>query len=54
MGGALTLWLANKYPEIAGIVLINAALRVPCYEYLKGKQIPGTLMKVHLILKKRM
>lgn len=43
MGGALTLWLANKYPEIAGIVLINAALRVPCYEYLKGKTDPRYL-----------
>ncbi|EFV76267.1 hypothetical protein HMPREF1013_03495 [Bacillus sp. 2_A_57_CT2] len=43
MGGALTLWLANKYPEIAGVVLINAALRVPCYEYLKGKTNPRYL-----------
>ncbi len=25
MGGSLTLWLATKYPEIAGIVPINAA-----------------------------
>ncbi|KAF0817334.1 MULTISPECIES: alpha/beta hydrolase [unclassified Cytobacillus] len=43
MGGALTLWLANKYPEIAGIALMNAALRVPCYEYLKGKTNPRYL-----------
>lgn len=43
MGGALALWLANKYPEIKGLVLINAALRVPSYDYLIGKTSPRYL-----------
>jgi carboxylesterase len=29
MGGALTLWLAARHPEIAGIVVINAAATMP-------------------------
>ena len=29
MGGTLTVWLATRHPEIAGIVCINPALRVP-------------------------
>lgn len=35
MGGTLALWLADKYREVKGLVLINAALRVPGYDYLK-------------------
>ncbi|WP_349774174.1 alpha/beta hydrolase [Halalkalibacter oceani] len=31
----MALWLADKYPEVKGLVLINAALRVPGYDYLK-------------------
>lgn len=27
MGGALTLWLASRHPEIAGIALVNSAAR---------------------------
>jgi carboxylesterase len=45
MGGTLTVWLASKHPEIAGIVTINAAvaplgdpdeLRAPMDELLAG------------------
>jgi carboxylesterase len=43
MGGTLTLWLANRYQEIKGLVTINAALEVPSYEYLKGKIEPRFL-----------
>ncbi|MFC0472647.1 alpha/beta hydrolase [Halalkalibacter kiskunsagensis] len=41
MGGTLALWLGNKYPEIKGLILINAALTVPSYEYLIGKVSPN-------------
>ncbi|PKG23314.1 alpha/beta hydrolase [Niallia nealsonii] len=40
MGGTLALWLANKYKDIPGLVLINAALSVPSYDYLVGKTSP--------------
>ena len=40
MGGTLALWLAHKYRDIKGIILINAALTIPAYEHLKGKTIP--------------
>ena len=29
MGGTLTLWLAERYPEIAGVVLVNPLADVP-------------------------
>jgi len=29
MGGSLTVWLATRHPEIAGIVCVNPAIRVP-------------------------
>jgi len=29
MGGSLTAWLATRHPEIAGIVCINPAMRLP-------------------------
>lgn len=29
MGGTLTAWLATRHPEIAGIVCVNPAIRVP-------------------------
>jgi carboxylesterase len=29
MGGTLTCWLAERYPDIAGIVLVNAVVDVP-------------------------
>lgn len=32
MGGTLTLYLAEKYPEIKGIVLINSAVELPLLE----------------------
>lgn len=37
MGGTLTLWLARKNRDIKGIILINPALTVPTFEYLKGE-----------------
>ncbi|WP_066303498.1 carboxylesterase [Bacillus sp. FJAT-29814] len=43
MGGALALWLANKYPTINGVITINAALSIPDYEYLVGKTSPRFL-----------
>ncbi|MCM3767063.1 carboxylesterase [Neobacillus niacini] len=43
MGGALSLWLANKYPNINGVITINAALSIPDYEYLVGKTSPRFL-----------
>ncbi|MGG0717973.1 alpha/beta fold hydrolase [Robertmurraya massiliosenegalensis] len=43
MGGTLTLWLANKYKEINGIMLINPALTLPSYEKWSGKQEPKYL-----------
>jgi carboxylesterase len=38
MGGTLTLKLAHKYPEIRGIVTVNAALSLPAFEYLTNSQ----------------
>jgi carboxylesterase len=32
MGGTLTLYMAEKYPEIRGIVLVNAAVNIPAME----------------------
>jgi len=29
MGGSLTVWLASRHPEIAGIVCVNPAIEVP-------------------------
>jgi carboxylesterase len=43
MGGALTLWLASKYREIDGIILINTALSLPSYEYLRNAASPRYL-----------
>lgn len=40
MGGTLALMLARKYPEISGLILINTALSLPAYEYLRGKTTP--------------
>lgn len=36
MGGALSLQLAAKYPELKGVITINAALHVPCYEQYRN------------------
>jgi len=33
MGGTLTLWLAERHPEIAGIVLVNAAAEPPAESF---------------------
>jgi carboxylesterase len=33
MGGTLTLWLAEHHPEIAGIVLVNAAAEPPAESF---------------------
>lgn len=43
LGGTLALWLARRYQEIKGIVIINAALEVPAYDYLNGKKEPRYL-----------
>lgn len=43
MGGTLTLWLAHKYKDINGIMLINPALTLPNYEKWNGKQEPKYL-----------
>jgi carboxylesterase len=40
MGGTLALWLAHKYQDIKGIMLINVALNIPTFECLKGKTKP--------------
>lgn len=47
MGGTLSLWLANKNPEIAGIILINAALTIPSLEYLKNESVPRFIDEDH-------
>ncbi|MFS0594257.1 alpha/beta fold hydrolase [Cytobacillus horneckiae] len=36
MGGTLTLLLAERFKELAGIILINTALSIPAYNYLKN------------------
>lgn len=43
MGGTLTLWLASKYADIKGIVLINPALTLPSYEKWIGVSSPRYL-----------
>jgi carboxylesterase len=40
MGGTLTLRLAHKYPEIKGIVTINAALSLPAFDHLRNESSP--------------
>lgn len=40
MGGTLTLWLANKYKELGGVILINPALSLPAYETHRGNTKP--------------
>ncbi|WP_226085293.1 alpha/beta hydrolase [Mesobacillus sp. S13] len=40
MGGTLTLYMAENYPEVRGIVLINAAIDIPAMEPVL--QLEGT------------
>ncbi|MDQ6598703.1 alpha/beta fold hydrolase [Bacillus salipaludis] len=40
MGGTLSLWLAHKYKEIKGIILVNPALTLPSFEQFRGKELP--------------
>ena len=40
MGGTLALWLAHKYRDVNGIILINSALTILAFEYLKGRPTP--------------
>jgi carboxylesterase len=40
MGGTLALWLARKYKDVNGVILINPALSLPALEYLKGETSP--------------
>jgi carboxylesterase len=35
MGGALSLWLATRHPEIAGLVLVNPAVGVPANDTMR-------------------
>ncbi len=43
MGGTLTLYLAEKYPEVKGIMPINAAINLPDLEQMRGKTEPRFL-----------
>lgn len=43
MGGTLSLRLAHRHKEIKGLILINTALEVPAYEYLKDQVEPRYL-----------
>lgn len=38
MGGTLTLYMAENYPELKGIALINAAIEIPTMEEVKQSQ----------------
>ena len=40
MGGTLTLYLAEKYPEVKGIIPINAAVSLPAMEALLQAEHP--------------
>ncbi|OIK13074.1 lipase [Bacillus sp. MUM 116] len=40
MGGTLSLWLAHKYKNIKGIIIVNPALTIPDFEHLKDKDQP--------------
>lgn len=35
MGGTLTVWLASRHPEIAGIVLVNPAIEPPAESFVE-------------------
>lgn len=43
MGGTLTLYLAEKYNEVKGIMPINAAIDLPDLEQMRGKTEPRFL-----------
>ncbi|MFK3960065.1 alpha/beta hydrolase [Guptibacillus hwajinpoensis] len=43
MGGTLTLYLAEKHPEVKGIMPINAAIDLPGLEQMRGKTEPRFL-----------
>ena len=43
MGGTLTLYLAEKHPEVKGIMPINAAIDLPDLEQMRGKTEPRFL-----------
>lgn len=45
MGGALALWLAQTYPEIKGVIVINPALTLPAYDEFRGKTNPRYIME---------
>lgn len=53
MGGTLSLCLAKKYSEIAGIMLINAALSIPTLEHLQDKPTPRFIDEDHPDIKDR-
>ncbi|PLR82967.1 lipase [Bacillus canaveralius] len=39
MGGTLTLYLAEKYPDIKGIIVINAAIEIPDMEAVQHANV---------------
>ena len=45
MGGALALCLASKHKDISGIIVINAALSVPTYDYLRERTSPRYIIE---------
>lgn len=52
MGGTLTLYMAEKYPEIRGIVLINAAIDIPAMEPVRQLEGKGFLDAIGSDIKK--
>ncbi|TYR80469.1 prolyl oligopeptidase family serine peptidase [Priestia megaterium] len=52
MGGTLTLYLAENYPEIKGIAPINAAIEIPAMEHLKETDEPRFLDVIGSDIKK--
>lgn len=45
MGGALCLQLAARYPEIKGVITINAALHVPAYDKYQNASVPQFILE---------
>lgn len=52
MGGTLTLYLAEKYPDIKGIIPINAAVDIPSMEEMNTAQEPRFLDAIGSDIKK--
>ncbi|MDM5197441.1 alpha/beta fold hydrolase [Fictibacillus enclensis] len=52
MGGTLTLYLAARYPDIKGIIPINAAVDIPSMEEMSAAQEPRFLDAIGSDIKK--